>query len=118
MRPYGGVVVDRTQLRRCAWCQRGFRPPEDRGRLPRYCRAGCRQRAYEARQRAHELGVSDDELVVARERLHALYDQLWVLECAIDDVERDLAVSATLQDHREALAWLLDAARPLLALRS
>lgn len=62
--------------------------------------------------------MSDYELVVARERLHALYDQLWVLECAIDDVEHDLARSATRRDHQEALAWLLDAARPLLALRS
>lgn len=50
---------------------------------------------------------------MARDELDALRDQLWILQCAIEDVERDLADSATLADHRRALAWLLDAARPL-----
>jgi hypothetical protein len=109
--------ADRSKLARCAWCGRGFRPTEAKGRMPRYCRRSCRQRAYESRQRAGEVGLNESELIVTRSELEHLYDQLWVLECAIDDVQRDLADSATLKDHRAAMAWLLDAAKPLVALR-
>ena len=63
-----------------------------------------------------KLGLSEAELIVTREELHRLFDQLWVLECAVADVERDLAAAKTIADHREALAWLLDAARPVVAL--
>jgi hypothetical protein len=57
--------------------------------------------------------LSDAELVVTREELDALHDQLYVLEAAVEDVERDLASSTTKQDYVEALEWLLDACRPL-----
>lgn len=67
-----------------------------------------------ARQRARELELSDDELVVAREELDALHDELYVLACAVDDVERDLADGRpTVTELRDALGWLLAAARPL-----
>ncbi len=67
-----------------------------------------------ARQRARELELSDDELVVAREELDALHDELYVLACAVDDVERDLADGRpTVTELRDALDWLLAAARPL-----
>jgi len=58
--------------------------------------------------------LSEGELVVARAALDELHDALYVLESAIGDVERDLAVDDGLQAHREAVAWLLDAARPLI----
>ena len=102
--------------RRCAWCGRRFAARPGPGRPRRYCRQSCRQRDYEARQRAREVGLSETELVVARTELHQLFDQLWVLECAVRDVERDLAQARTAADYREALEWLLDAARPLVAL--
>jgi septal ring factor EnvC (AmiA/AmiB activator) len=73
---------------------------------------------YQARRRAQELGLSDTELVMARAELDQLRDALYVLEAAVEDVERDLAEAA--EDHdevRRALAWLLDAARPLVAQR-
>lgn len=38
-----------------------------------------------------------------------------MLRCAVEDVERDLPRSRTLKEHREVIDWLLDAARPLLA---
>lgn len=67
-----------------------------------------------ARQRARELELSDGELVVAREELDALHDELYVLACAVDDVERDLAGGRpTVTELRDALDWLLAAARPL-----
>jgi hypothetical protein len=45
---------------------------------------------------------------------------VYVLRCAIDDVERDLAWPdgrTSAAELRSALAWLLDAARPLSAYR-
>jgi len=67
-----------------------------------------------ARQRARELQLSDDELVLARTQLDELHDDLYVLACAVDDVERDLATGApTQRDLLDAVNWLLEAARPL-----
>jgi hypothetical protein len=51
---------------------------------------------------------------MTRAELDALHDQLYVLEAAIEDVERDLAGTPTKQDYADAMAWLLQAARPLL----
>jgi hypothetical protein len=87
------------------------------GRPRQYCRHSCRQRDYEARRRASEVGLSEAELVIARQELDALHDALYVLEAAVEDVERDLQASSTRRDYEEAVAWLLDAARPLAALR-
>lgn len=42
-----------------------------------------------------------------------LRDRLYVLEAAIEDVERDLTPAATRAELREAIDWLLEAARPL-----
>jgi hypothetical protein len=45
---------------------------------------------------------------------------VYVLRCAVDDVERDLEWpdgKATAKELRDAMAWLLDAARPLAAFR-
>lgn len=69
-----------------------------------------------SRQRAAELQISEGELVVARNELDSLHDDLYVLACAIDDTERDLEVAGTnasAKELREMLEWLLDAARPL-----
>lgn len=68
-----------------------------------------------ARQRAHELELSENELVIARDELDALHDELYVLACAVEDVERDLDASGrrTATELNDALRWLLEAARPL-----
>ncbi len=55
--------------------------------------------------------------MVARKEIEELFDQLYVLEAAIDDVDRDLAGTPTKTDYADAVAWLLQAARPLVALR-
>jgi hypothetical protein len=68
--------------------------------------------------RAAEVGLSDNELVMARTELEQLRDALYVLEAAVEDVDRDLAAVGEDPDEvRRALDWLLQAARPLLALR-
>ena len=86
------------------------------GRTREFCSQRCRQWDWVARQRARELELSDGELVIAKATLDELHDELYVLACAVDDVERDLAAGAaspTAADLRQALDWLLEAARPL-----
>jgi hypothetical protein len=78
-----------------------------------YCRASCRQRDYEARRRATELGLGEHELVVTREELDGVRDRLYVLQCAVEDVERDLAAGDD-EDARRALGWLLEAAKQVI----
>ena len=57
--------------------------------------------------------MSENELVVARTELDALHDELYVLACAVEDVERDLSGRPTNAELRDALDWLLEAAKPL-----
>jgi hypothetical protein len=62
------------------------------------------------------LQLSEGELVIARAELDALHDDLYVLACAVDDAERDLAGAGAKPSARELidiLRWVLDAARPL-----
>ena len=92
---------------RCAWCGTTFAAGGGPGRPRRYCRRSCRQRDYEARRRATELGLGEHELVVARQELESTQDRLWVLAQAIADYES----AAAGRDRRDALTELLDAAR-------
>ena len=105
------------QARRCPWCRRPVAPTTGPGRPRVYCRRSCRQRAFEGRRRLQELGLTEAELVVARRDLDALHDALYVLEAAVEDVDRDLARSRTKADLEAALSWLLAAARPLASRR-
>lgn len=87
-----------------------------RGRPREFCSQRCRQWDWVARQRARELELTEDELVVTRSELDTLHDDLYVLACAVEDTERDLAALGarpTAREVRELLEWLLDAARPL-----
>jgi hypothetical protein len=58
-------------------------------------------------------------MIVSRCDIDTLHDRLYELEAAIEDVERDLATAGRprVADYREALEWLLRAARALTALR-
>ncbi len=98
---------------RCDWCRRKLETGGGGGRPRRYCRRSCRQRAYEARQQAAQLGLSESELVVTRQALETLLDQLYVLQAAVEDVERDLEHNDEADEVRRSLQWLLAAARPL-----
>lgn len=96
----------------CRWCRRALAPRTGPGRPRAFCSQRCRQWDWVARQRSREL-------IVARGELDALHDELYVLACAVDDVERDLQHGAgdtsmpTAQELRDAVDWLLAAARPL-----
>jgi hypothetical protein len=91
---------------------------EGPGRPRQFCTQACRQKDYIARLRAQDAGLSEAELIVTREELDTLHDRLYILEAAIEDVDRDLTRSSTKQEYVEALEWLLDAARPLVGPRS
>ena len=99
---------------KCRWCGRKLKVSGGPGRPRSFCSQACRQKDYIARLRAQEAGLSEAELIVTRDELDALHDQLYVLEAAIEDVERDLEESTTKQDYVEALEWVLDACRPLI----
>ena len=116
----GGATVNvPVTTRRCRWCGRPFDVVPGPGRPREYCRRSCRQRDYEARRQSADLGLGDAHLVVARSELDALHDRLYELEAAIEDVDRDLAAATPPgeRDYREALDWILAAARPLTSLR-
>lgn len=113
-----GTVTKPVGQKRCRWCGRGFETVAGPGRPREYCKRSCRQREYEAKRRSSELGLSESELVMAKSELDELRDALYVLEAAVEDVDRDLAESG--EDPAEvkrALDWILQAARPLLELR-
>ena len=80
-----------TEMTRCRWCRRVLPERGGRGRPREFCSARCRQWDWVARQRASELELSEGELVITRAALDELHDDLYVLACAVDDVERDLA---------------------------
>jgi hypothetical protein len=79
-----------------------------------FCKPGCRQADYVARQRRAEVGLGEAELIIARATLESLRDRIYVLEAAIEDVERDLEAAEDRTDVEHALAWLLEAARPVV----
>lgn len=54
---------------------------------------------------------------MTRAELDALHDDLYVLQCAVVDTERDLQHPMSAAETLEALRWLLDAARPLASRR-
>jgi hypothetical protein len=85
----------------CAWCGAHLPPAAGAGRPRRYCRRSCRQRDFEARKRARELGLAESDLIVARKAVEGLDDLLFVLSCAISDVEGDLALDSS----PDQLAW-------------
>ncbi len=66
-----------------------------------------------ARKLAASHGLGDDDLIVSRRALDEVQSALYCLQAAIEDVDRDLAVSAEPDEVAEALAWLLENARPV-----
>lgn len=72
---------------------------------------------YQSRRRSAELGLGEAELVVARRQLDELRDHLYVLEAAIEDVDRDMGDAESGTEAQESLDWLLEAARPLIRLQ-
>ena len=104
------------QYRRCRHCRRVLPDQDGAGRPREVCGGACRQREWVFRQRAAELNLSDEELIVVRTELDSLLDELYVLACAIEDAERDGALTkeASPQQVLDALRWIIDAAKPVI----
>lgn len=67
-----------------------------------------------ARQRASDLELSENELVMTRDELDQLKDQIYVLHCAVSDIKQDLSAGRHTKDSlMDSLTWLLDAAEPV-----
>lgn len=66
-----------------------------------------------ARKLAAAHGLGDDDLIVSRTDLEELQSRLYGLQAALEDIERDLAVSDDEADVREALSWLVENAGPV-----
>ena len=99
---------------RCAWCRHPFPESTGPGRPKKFCSQKCRQWDWVSRQRASELELSENELVVARAELDNLKDLIFVLQCAVNDVRHDLESPRQSKDSlTEMVAWLLDAAEPV-----
>ena len=102
---------------RCQWCGRPLPTAAATGRPRQFCRAGCRQQAHLARKFAAAHGLGDDDVIVDRRRLDDLNDGLYCLQAAIEDIDQDLVGTPTAADVSDALRWLLENARPLVAAR-
>ena len=78
-----------------------------------YCKRACRQRDYEARRRALDLGLGEHELVVTREELETTRDRLYMLEQTLNDAEVDLAQpeARKAKELRRVLEYVIDTAR-------
>ena len=86
------------------------------GRPRVFCSHACRQWHWVGKQRAEELQLNESELIIAKEELDELHDELYVLACAVNDAERDLQTAGqkpSVQELSEIVEWLLEAARPL-----
>lgn len=104
---------------RCRWCRRTVAKSHGPGRPREFCSQACRQWDWVARQRARDLQLSEDQLVLTRTELNDLHDALYVLACAVQDVRRDLAASKkpTAKELADMLRWILDCADPLDTVR-
>jgi len=99
---------------RCRWCRHALPLKDGPGRRKEFCSQRCRQWDWVSRQRATELELADNELVVTREELDSLKDQIYVLHCALADARNDLSKPRHTKDSiREILDWVMDAAEPV-----
>jgi len=109
-----GVQGRAKSGQRCRWCRHVLPEQTGVGRKRVFCSQACRQWDWVGSQRARELKLNEDELIVARQEIDSLYDDLYVLACAVDDTERELkAGKPSAKSLKESIDWLLDAARPL-----
>jgi chromosome segregation ATPase len=97
----------------CRWCGRALAGTAGAGRPRLYCKQACRQRDYEARRRAAELGLGEHELVVTRAELEGLRDRLFMLERTVEDAEADLRQpeARRVTELRRIMEYVLASAR-------
>jgi len=107
-------MSDPADVVRCGWCHRPLSRRAGAGRPRLFCSPSHRQRAYEARRRADELHVPEDQCIVSAADLGRLHDRLYRLEAAVEDVRADIGASGGGQDYRMAYEHLMDAVGDLV----
>lgn len=106
----------RGEDRRCRWCRHVLANQSGPGRRREFCSQRCRQWDWVSRQRAADLQLSENELVMTRDELDQLKDQIYVLHCAVIDAKRDLEHPRhTKETLLDIVNWLLEAAEPVAA---
>lgn len=106
----GSFLIMAQLMSRCRWCGTAFAPAAGAGRPARYCRRSHRQRAYEARLAADSHNLGPDDVLLSRSVFERVRDVLYLIEAALQDVDRDLAVGAELEEYRKAFWHLSEAA--------
>ena len=107
---------ERATQQRCRWCRHVLVQKPGPGRKAEFCSQKCRQWDWVSRQRAADLQLSENELVMTRDELDTLKDQIYVLHCALIDAKADLQHERHTKDSlREILEWLIEAAEPVAA---
>jgi hypothetical protein len=111
------LIIVTVTKQACRWCGRRFAVAAGAGRPRVFCKRACRQRDYEARRRALELGLGEDELVITREQLESTRDRLYVLARTVEDADIDLGQpeARRAKELRRVLQYVLDAARECVA---
>jgi len=84
----GKVRALRAEEETCEWCRKPLGARNVSGRKRVYCSQSCRQRAYQARKRSHELGLKDGEVVVSSVIVARMNKRLKAIEAALLEVER------------------------------
>lgn len=116
MTKLGREPQERAEKSRCRWCRHVLVQRTGPGRPATFCSQRCRQWDWVSRQRAADLQLSENELIMTRDELDALKDQIYVLHCAVIDARTDLTQPRhTTQSLREILEWLIEAAEPVAA---
>ena len=95
----------------CAWCQASI-TQAPAGRFRRYCRPGCRQRAYEARRTERAVATVTREREWAAWHLARLRDDLDELVAEIEPGLHDPVIEVSDDGRRYAQA-VIDLADPL-----
>ena len=109
-----------SEALRCGWCRRPLPGGQRTGRPRKYCSQACRQWDWVTRRGTREVRLTEEQLVLARTQVDALHDAVYVLSCAVDDAERDLAALGarpSARELREILDWVLANAKPLVGIR-
>lgn len=110
------ATQEQGKSRRCRWCRHQLPVRSGPGRPAEFCSQRCRQWDWVSRQRAADLELSENELVMARDELDELKDQIYVLHCAVMDAKADLAKGRhSAQSLRDILDWVMEAAEPVAA---
>lgn len=100
----------------CQWCHKEFES-SGRGRPRKFCSQSCRQRAYEQRNGVSGKPVPLNAVVLSEAKAAALWDGLFALRCAAEDVATAAKEGADAGEMQELCEELVEMARELERIR-